>query len=30
MNPSGVHSSTSGFNILGTWSISINKLPFPD
>lgn len=28
--PSVAHSSTIGFKIFGTWSISISKLPFPD
>ena len=30
MKPPLVHSSTIGFKIFGTWSISIDKLPFPD
>ena len=28
--PSGVHSCTSGFNTLGTWSISSESVPWPD
>jgi len=30
IKPSRVHSSTIGFRILGTWSISISRLPLPD
>jgi hypothetical protein len=30
MYPPGVHSSTRGLRILGTWSISMSRLPFPD
>lgn len=30
MYPSRVHSSTKGFRILGTWSISMCRLPLPD
>lgn len=30
MYPPGVHSSTKGFRIFGTWSISMCKLPLPD
>ena len=30
IKPPFVHSSTIGFKIFGTWSISIDKLPLPD
>ena len=30
MKPPFVHSSTIGFKIFGTWSISIDKFPLPD
>ena len=30
MKPPFVHSSTIGFRIFGTWSISMDKFPLPD